>query len=359
MSKTEEFPMMTQRRKIAIAFLLAVPVVLAIVLFQNGTLLRVGRTVDEIAQAAQIRNQSENALYLLTVAESDAWKYVVTGNAGYRTSHQENLLHLDSTLQALDELARTSPSARQQSQSIALAIRKQMDALEQAVGSNREGRVAGNHLILAPAWGAMEQEIARIRSGMGNAPEQRLNKQKVEADRNVWILNTLITYGGALIVWLIAVAAFLLFHDDKESVIEGVERQVQAKILEGLPIGICLTTESGLILYTNPAEEEVFGYEHGELLGRNFSTMHSHSEDGSHGSLNDIIGRLGDMGSWSGQLPIFRKDGTRSTTESSIMTIHVPGKELLVFLHNLNGKGTLISPETVPELVAAVGREKA
>ena len=87
--------------------------------------------------------------------------------------------------------------------------------------------------------------------------------------------------------------------------------------------------------------------------------MHSHSEDGSHGSLNDIISRLGDMGSWSGQLPIFRKDGTRSTTASSITTIHVPGRDLLVFLHNLNGKWALISPETVPELVAAVGREKA
>jgi len=59
---------MSQRRKIAIAYAFAVPVVLVVVLFLHAALLGVSSSASGMAQAAKVMQETDAALSLLTEA---------------------------------------------------------------------------------------------------------------------------------------------------------------------------------------------------------------------------------------------------------------------------------------------------
>ena len=40
-----------------------------------------------------------------------------------------------------------------------------------------------------------------------------------------------------------------------------------ACVLDSMTEGVSVTTQDGTIVYSNPAEDDMFGYERGELLG--------------------------------------------------------------------------------------------
>lgn len=133
-------------------------------------------------------------------------------------------------------------------------------------------------------------------------------------------------------IWLIGLAAFLLFHGDRARAWKGVERRVHTRILEDLPLGVCLTTESGTIVYANHAEDATFGYETGELIGKNVTRLHP--SDGAEPVLREVIDRLGPSQIWSGELARRRKDTTTPNVTSWITNLDVAGKFYRVFIHD-------------------------
>ena len=70
---------MSQRRKIAIAYAFAVPVVLVVVLFLHAALLGVSSSANGMAQAGKVMQETDAALSLLTEAATNAQKYVTSG----------------------------------------------------------------------------------------------------------------------------------------------------------------------------------------------------------------------------------------------------------------------------------------
>ena len=113
-----------------------------------------------------------------------------------------------------------------------------------------------------------------------------------------------------------------------------MERRVHSKILQTLPLGVSLATDSGIILYANPAEEALLGYERGGLLGTNSNLVHDLEGQGGAQTANEILDWLGAGKTWSGELPVRKKDGTIQKNPSWVMNLDVPGKVYRVFIHN-------------------------
>jgi len=90
---------------------------------------------------------------------------------------------------------------------------------------------------------------------------------------------------------------------------------MHTRILESMTEGVSLSDESGVIVYTNPAEDRMFGYGPGELLGMQNLQL-----------VNGIIARLRAEGHWEGELQNRRRDGTPFTTEARISALHLGGK---------------------------------
>src|ERR1019366_8750503 len=117
-------------------------------------------------------------------------------------------------------------------------------------------------------------DIDKILADIKSAEQIRLDQQSEAATRSVHLASTFTAYGGGLLIWLVGVAAFLLFHDEKARVWAGGERRVHTKVLEVFPLGVSVTTNEGIIVYANPAEEALFGYSAHELLGGNANPLH-------------------------------------------------------------------------------------
>jgi PAS domain S-box-containing protein len=326
---------MSQRRKIAIAYAFAVPVVLAVVLLLHAALIGVSSSANGMAQAAKVMQETDAALLLLTEAATNAQKYVTSGGSQtWNSAYQDSVSHLRKVLQEIDDETKIDKSVQAKSASLAPLVAKQIILFERSMAVAKRDPSARDKTATYVEDQKLRDDIGKYMAEIKSAQQTRLQQQGEAATGSVRLASMFTTYGGGLVIWLVGVAAFLLFHDEKARAWAGVERRVHTKILQTLPLGVSVATDSGIILYANPAEEALTGYERGELLGNNATLLHDLEGQGGEQTVNQILDRLGAGKSWSGELPVRKKDGTIQKPPSWVMNLDVPGKVYRVFVHN-------------------------
>jgi PAS domain S-box-containing protein len=102
------------------------------------------------------------------------------------------------------------------------------------------------------------------------------------------------------------------------------------QILERMGEGVSLANEEGIILYTNPAEDRMFGYEADELLGQHLTALSALPPEESARVVDEIVAQVFNHGEWSGELRSVRKDGTPFTTYARISAIELGERPHLV-----------------------------
>lgn len=102
--------------------------------------------------------------------------------------------------------------------------------------------------------------------------------------------------------------------------------QLQARVLESMTEGVSLSDEQGIIVYTNPAEDAIFGYEPGELIGQHVTVQNAYAPEENRRIVSQIIAELKTRGSWSGEFLNCKKDGTPFTTYAHITRLDIEGK---------------------------------
>ncbi|HVG49887.1 MAG TPA: PAS domain S-box protein [Rubellimicrobium sp.] len=90
--------------------------------------------------------------------------------------------------------------------------------------------------------------------------------------------------------------------------------------------GVSLSREDGTIVYTNPAEDRLFGYKPGELLGQHVSVQNAYPPEENERVVAAVIEDLKTSGAWQGEWRNRRKDGSVFTTRSRISTLEIEGK---------------------------------
>jgi PAS domain S-box-containing protein len=105
---------------------------------------------------------------------------------------------------------------------------------------------------------------------------------------------------------------------------------LQANVLESMAEGVCAADADGLIRYTNPALDRMFGYGPGELLGRHVSGLNSYPPEENARRVDGMLAELKARGVWSGEWHNLRKDGTHFFTRGHITRLAVAGREYLV-----------------------------
>ena len=108
------------------------------------------------------------------------------------------------------------------------------------------------------------------------------------------------------------------------------ELRMQGFILESMREGVSVADEAGIIVYTNAAEDRMFGYAPGELLGRHVSAQNAYPPDENARLVARVIEQLRSRGAWEGAWENVRKDGTRFVTQSRITALEVEGRRYWV-----------------------------
>jgi PAS domain S-box-containing protein len=97
-------------------------------------------------------------------------------------------------------------------------------------------------------------------------------------------------------------------------------------LLDSMTEGVSLSTEDGAILYANPAEDRMFGYAPGELLGKDISVQSGHLPEVYARLLDEVTGELARSGSWRGDWLGRRKDGSIFTTALRLSVVRIEGR---------------------------------
>jgi PAS domain S-box-containing protein len=102
--------------------------------------------------------------------------------------------------------------------------------------------------------------------------------------------------------------------------------KLQAHVLERMTEGVSLSDEAGVIVYTNPAEDRMFGYAPGELVGKHVSVQNTDPPEESRRRVEEVIRHLQARGAWEGEFSNVRKDGTPFTTRARITALERNGR---------------------------------
>ena len=73
------------------------------------------------------------------------------------------------------------------------------------------------------------------------------------------------------------------------------------RLLDSMIEGVCLSTADGMIIYTNPAEERMFGYEPGGLIGKHVTALNALPDGENARVVAAVIDELKSCGSWVGE----------------------------------------------------------
>lgn len=126
------------------------------------------------------------------------------------------------------------------------------------------------------------------------------------------------------------VGSVLEFRDISEQKKTEDFLKTQSHVLKSMTEGVSLSNENGTIVYTNPAEDLMFGYETGELIGKPLTIQNRNSPKENKAKKIEITRDLRTKGFWVGQFNNTKKDGTQFLTKAHITTLPISGKEYWV-----------------------------
>lgn len=100
---------------------------------------------------------------------------------------------------------------------------------------------------------------------------------------------------------------------------------LQSEILINISEGVYLIrADDGIIVYTNPNFEVMFGYEHGEMIGKHVSIVNAPTEKSPEETAKEIIEVIEKKGLWKGEIKNIRKDGTLFWSYASVSPFDHP-----------------------------------
>ena len=106
--------------------------------------------------------------------------------------------------------------------------------------------------------------------------------------------------------------------------------EMQARVLESMAEGVNVSDENGVIFFTNPTFDAMFGYERGELIGKHVSVLNTYPPEENALIVAEIIEQLKTQGAWFGEVSNRKKDGTVFTTYARVSGLEISGKKLWI-----------------------------
>jgi len=103
----------------------------------------------------------------------------------------------------------------------------------------------------------------------------------------------------------------LIFRGITERKRKEEELRLHSAIMKNLAEGVYLIrVDDGIIVYTNPRFEEMFGYNSGEMIGKYVTIVNAPTDKSPEETKQDIVGILLETGEWHGEVNNIKKDGT-------------------------------------------------
>jgi PAS domain S-box-containing protein len=320
-------------KKVAIGYLIALPILLIIGLMQSQVLRNFTKVQQTAAHAAETIEEIEALVSSLRSAEPAAMGGLSGTGAGIVRSPENARATTRDRLRHVRHLTAKNPRQSERLNALETLVEKRLQSPGQASSPGAAGKPnAEGPKTPETAGEILTEDIRKVADEMKAEELSVMREQSALArslaDKTAYIS----TFWGILALWLIALAALLMYHKSSEQRWAGVERRMKARILETLPVGVCLTDDSGIILYSNPAEDALLGYKQDELLGRYLVNLESQSGGDRDRMLEEVNDRLNAQGSWQAEFVAVRKDRSTFRCSARAVIMESPGKLYRIFV---------------------------
>lgn len=136
----------------------------------------------------------------------------------------------------------------------------------------------------------------------------------------VWVDLTIIRDDNGKTLYRVATVQDISERKRAEEALR-LQSEITAHAAEGVAL---IKSDKSTIFYTNRKFENLFGYDHDELIGKQITILNAETEKSS-GEIADSIGQYLDKnGKWSGEVLSKRKDGTTFWSFASVSTFQHP-----------------------------------
>lgn len=118
------------------------------------------------------------------------------------------------------------------------------------------------------------------------------------------------------------------------------------RILDEMAEGVNLVDDKGIIVYTNPRFNAMFGYEDGELIGQSVTILNAKADQGQAEKIAKIIiGTVSDKGYWTGEVHNVKKNGEEFWSWASVsrMTNSEFGDVLVTVQQDISNEKNVVS----------------
>jgi PAS domain S-box-containing protein len=320
-------------KKVAIGYLIALPILLVLGLMQSRVLTDFGRVQQEADEAAKTLQEIEALLTTLKVAAGASARGLPGAAPGTESSPDATQAAARERLRQVRQLTEKNPRQTERLKRLEALVEKTFQAPGREVAQAEGARaVAESRKTTDSMGGDVTKDVREVTDEM-RAEETSIIRDRSALARSLAGKASSFTALWAIVaLWLIALAALLLYRKSSEQKWAGVERRMKERILESLPLGVCLTDDHGIILYTNPAEDSLLGYKQDELRGRFLANLESQPFEDRDRLAEEIVNHLQAEGSWSGEFVAVRKDHSTFNCRTRAVNMEVPGKQYRLFL---------------------------
>jgi len=124
-------------------------------------------------------------------------------------------------------------------------------------------------------------------------------------------------------------------QDITERKLAEYEIRFQSEIMKNMNEALYLVRmDDGNIVYANSKFEEVFGYEHNEMIGKNVSIVNAPTDKRPEEIVSEIMEILNLEGTWEGEIYNIKKDGTLFWSNAKVSIFdHLKYGKVLVSIH--------------------------
>jgi len=320
-------------KKLVVGFVLAVPVLVVIDVVQYMSVQGVVNSHRRVASAHLIIREAEGIASALDQAHTALSGYLATRKAEPLTLYQTASAQAQASLQRLVLLTRLDAAQQGRVQKLEPAVKKRLELFQQALEcETQQGLNPAKQEELSPQAEKEMESIRAVLADMAKHELDRLPALSATAQASIGRTNLVTPIAAVLGVWMVLVAALLLYRDATRRSWAGIERRLHTRLVETLPLGVCLVDEHGLIFFTNPAQDSLFGYEPGGLVGRHISALHNAPRGEGNDPFNQAMQDLSQRGEWRGEFRGRKRNGTSFDCLSQAVTMDLAGKPYRVLL---------------------------
>jgi PAS domain S-box-containing protein len=133
---------------------------------------------------------------------------------------------------------------------------------------------------------------------------------------------------------------------------------ISTLVFENMAEGVCAYDERGYIVFTNPAEDRMFGYERGELIRKHLTTQTAYPPEENEIFFSRLIQNLETDGSWKGEFLNRHKSGASFYASARICALELNGTRHWICIkeklpEQWNSDSLRETKETLHALIAA------